>query len=126
MIEWMIAENKGMLVWVPILSVGLGDGLAEPVGKLWGKHKYQVGGMFTDKKYTRSYEGSACVFLFTLLAVLIAAPDMNWLQLALCALTIPIGNTVAEAWSPHTFDNHLMFGVSWFLLWLIFDVLPTQ
>merc|ERR1740121_1904246 len=122
MIEWMLAEEKGLLIWIPIMSVALGDGLAEPVGRMWGKHKYEVGGMFTDKKYTRTYEGSATVFLFTLLAVFIASPEMNWLQLVLCALTVPLGATIAEAWSPHTFDNHLIFGIIWLFLWLIFDV----
>lgn len=126
MIEWMLAEQKGLLIWIPIFAVGLGDGLAEPVGRMWGKHKYEVTALFSSKKYTRSYEGSACVFFFTFLAVLIGLPEMNWLQAALCILTIPIANTVAEAKSPHTFDNHFMMATTWFLLWLIFDVLPTQ
>merc|ERR1719277_1473221 len=109
MIEWMLAEDKGLLIWIPILSVAFGDGFAEPVGRVWGKHKYEVTGMFTSKKYTRSYEGSACVFFFTLLAVFLASPEMNLVQLALCCLTIPIAATVMEAVSPHTFDNHFMF-----------------
>jgi len=93
---------------------------------MFGKHKYQARALFTDKKFTRSYEGSATVFFFALVAVFIASPQMNWAQLVLCILTIPIANTLAEAWSPHTMDNHMMLGITWLLLWLIFDVLPLE
>merc|ERR1719384_1097131 len=108
MIQWMLAEKKGLLIFIPFLSVAFGDGLAEPVGRLWGKHKYEVTAIGTNKKYTRSYEGSACVFFFTLLAVLIGLPEMNVLQAILCILTIPLANTITEAKAPHTFDNHMM------------------
>lgn len=126
MIQWMLAEQKGLLIWIPFLSVALGDGLAEPIGRMCGKHKYEVTAIGTDKKFTRSYEGSACVFLFTLMAVIIALPEMTNLQAILCLAIIPFANTYAEAKSPHTFDNHIMWGITWLLLWLIFDVLPTQ
>ena len=33
MIQWMQSNDKGLLIWIPFLSVGLGDGLAEPVGR---------------------------------------------------------------------------------------------
>lgn len=125
MIQWMLASDKGLLIFIPFLSVGFGDGLAEPVGRIWGKHKYEVTAIGTNKKFTRSYEGSACVFFFTLLAVLIGLPEMNWLQATLSILLIPIANTIVEAKSPHTFDNHLMWGITWILLWLIFDVMPS-
>merc|ERR1712157_631159 len=126
MVEYLVAHDKPLLVFVPFMAVALGDGLAEPVGKLFGKHKYQTRALFTDKKFTRSYEGSATVFFFALIAVFIASPQMNWAQLVLSVLTIPIANTLAEAWSPHTMDNHMMLGITWLLLWLIFDVLPLE
>jgi len=126
MIQWMLAEEKGLLIFIPFLSVALGDGLAEPVGRMCGKHKYSVTALFSTKAYTRSYEGSFCVFIFTLLAVLIAIPEMNTVQIILCVLILPLANTITEAKAPHTFDNHLMWGVTWFLLWIIFDVLPTN
>ena len=65
MIQWMLSNDKGLLIWIPFLSVGLGDGLAEPVGRIWGKHKYKVRAMCTSKRYTRSLEGSAVVFFWT-------------------------------------------------------------
>ena len=36
MIQWMQSNDKGLLIWIPFLSVGLGDGLAEPIGRIWG------------------------------------------------------------------------------------------
>ena len=47
---------------------GLGDGLAEPVGIKWGKHKYQTRAIWYHGKvcsgeFVRSLEGSACVFM---------------------------------------------------------------
>lgn len=50
------------LIFIPILIYGIGDGLAEPVGVRFGRHKYTVFALFSNKKYTRSLEGSACVF----------------------------------------------------------------
>ena len=123
MVQWMLSNDKGLLIWIPFLSVALGDGLAEPVGRLWGKHKYTVRALFTTKKYTRSFEGSACVFFWTTVAVAIGTPEMNAIQGFLCFLTIPIANTVMEAVSPHSFDNHFMWAITWFLLWIIFDVI---
>jgi len=123
MLQWMIDEEKGILIFIPYLAVSLGDGLAEPVGKRWGKHKYQTSALFTQRKFTRSYEGSACVFFFTLVAVLISLSAMNRVELVLCILIVPISATLIEAKSMHTFDNHMMQLGIWFLLWLIFDVI---
>lgn len=118
--------NKPLLAVIPFLALGLGDGLAEPVGKICGKHKYETTALFTDKKFTRSYEGSACVFFSALLGVFLASSEMNWAQLFVCVLILPIANTLAEARSPHTFDNHFIDGTNFLLLWLIFDVLPLE
>merc|ERR1719469_62979 len=123
MLIWMLRHKKGKLIFIPFFAVSLGDGLAEPVGKLWGKHKYQVSALFTKRKFTRSYEGSACVYLFTVVSILICMSDMNWKEILLCLLTIPLACTVIEAKSPHTFDNHFMYLGCWILLWLIFDII---
>jgi dolichol kinase len=53
------------------LLVGIGDGIAEPIGRRWGRHKYRVRSLTGGKPAERSLEGSAAVFvgcLFTLLA----------------------------------------------------------
>jgi len=57
---------------------------------------------------------------------MLAQPGVDWARLVLSVLTIPIANTLAEAWSPHTMDNHMMLGITWLLLWVIFDVLPLE
>ena len=54
----------------------VGDGLAEPIGKLYGKHKYETIALFTNQKFTRSYEGSACVFFFTAVSVVCSMSEM--------------------------------------------------
>src|SRR5205085_7155054 len=65
---WHMSE----LMFVPVLIHGVGDGLAEPVGIRWGRHKYTtrafLGG---DRRFTRSFEGSACVFAAGVFAVLL-------------------------------------------------------
>ena len=96
------------LVWDDIvvtrtaaLLVGIGDGIAEPIGRRWGRHKYRVRSLTGGQLAERSVEGSAAVFVgcfVTLLAcfgthVLVGA-------LLLAALL-----TVIEAVSPHGLDN---------------------
>ena len=58
------------LLGIPTFVVGFGDGLAEPVGVRFGRHKYQTTALFTDRVYTRSLEGSACVLIASIVAVL--------------------------------------------------------
>ncbi len=54
------ADDKGarlMLVMIPILINGVGDGLAEPVGIRFGKHKYKTRALW--------YQGRCCSGSFT-------------------------------------------------------------
>merc|ERR1719310_2646645 len=103
MIYWTIEKNVGLLRFLCPLSVGLGDGLAEPIGKRFGKHKYSVVALFTKQRFTRSYEGSANVFFWTLVGVLVAVPELNLAQILFLALLLPPAMTLTEAKSPHTF-----------------------
>ena len=48
---WFASKNKFHLFWIPVFASGLGDGLAEIVGKKWGKHKYEVYALFSNTKY---------------------------------------------------------------------------
>jgi phytol kinase len=97
------------LMFIPILVHGFGDGLAEPVGVRFGKHKYTTRALFTDRRYTRSLEGSACVLVAGLVTVTAFhesfTPAQFWLALAI----VPTVMTLAEAASPHTWDTPLMF-----------------
>ncbi len=100
------------IMLIPIFASGLGDSFAEIVGKKWGKHPYQTTALFTDKKYTRTIEGSATVFAITLITGLCVAymqsyhtPEFFWKAVYFLPLTL----TIAEAKSPHTWDNPFLY-----------------
>jgi phytol kinase len=108
----LLFAAKGMsgLMFLPVLIHGIGDGLAEPVGVRWGRHKYRVRALFGgERRYTRSYEGSACVLLAGLAGVLLFHGSFTGPQLIGALLVVPLACTVAEARSPHTWDTPFMF-----------------
>lgn len=110
------AIDVPQLLLILIFVNGIGDGLAEPVGVRWGKHKYKVRALFTKQTYTRSIEGSACVFI-TAVFVLLAFSDVFTTQQLIAALIVlPISVTLAEAYSPHTWDSPLIFLVGGLVL----------
>ncbi len=95
------------LIMLPLYIILLADGLAEPVGIRFGRNKYSTRALYTRQRYTRSLEGSACVFIVTLVIVFYYADAFGsqWL----CALfIIPLTVTLAEALSPHTCDGPLI------------------
>lgn len=97
------------LSFIPILVHGLGDGLAEPVGVRFGKHHYSCRALFSPRRYTRSLEGSACVFLAGLAAVLSFRASFTPPQFIGALLVVPIGMALSEALSPHTWDTPFLF-----------------
>lgn len=111
------------LVYIPILVNGLGDGLAEPVGVRFGRRTYRVRALGTDRVYTRSLEGSACVFGAAVLVLLLTrdlfAPAQFWAAL----LLIPPVMTLAEARAPHTWDSPYLFAAGGLTLLAIVVVL---
>jgi phytol kinase len=111
----MLFARYGMaeLAFIPVIIHGLGDGLAEPVGVRFGRHKYSTR-MFlsAERRHTRSYEGSACVLVVGILAVIAFHHSFTTPQFIAALLTVPIFTTLAEAWSPHTWDTPYMFLVS--------------
>ena len=120
---WFAKIDKFHLFWIPVFASGLGDGLAEIVGKRWGKNKYKVYALFTDRIYERSLEGSFCVYFFTLIGIFIGYNYYTIIQLTITLLFLPILTTLMEAFSPHTWDNHFIFGIIWLFLWIIFTYL---
>lgn len=99
------------LVMIIIIANGIGDGLAEPVGIRFGKKKYTTYALFTKQRYVRSYLGSACVFVTTAIAILAFQQYFIATQLAAALLVMPILITLAEAFSPHTWDSPLIYAV---------------
>ena len=107
---YLAKYNAVELLYIPILINGIGDGLAEPVGIRFGKHHYQTRALFSRKKYTRSLEGSACVFITSILVVYYSHYPFTDLQFVVAITAIPILMTLAEAFSPHTWDSPLLYG----------------
>ena len=119
---WFVHQDKFHLFWTPVFASGLGDGLAEIVGKKWGKHKYTIYALFTKKKYTRSFEGSFCVWFFSVIGISIGYTYYTLWKFIITITLLPILTTITEAISPHTWDNHFIFGIIWLFLWLIFEI----
>ena len=107
----LILDTMGAadLIMIPVLVNAVGDGLAEPVGVRFGRHTYRVTALGTARVYTRSIEGSACVFVSAIGVVLFFASSFTDVQLVAALVSVPIVTTLAEAWSPHTWDTPFLF-----------------
>lgn len=101
--------NSMFLLNIIILINGIGDGLAEPVGVRFGVHKYATRALFSSQSYTRSIEGSLCVFIVSIITILCFSSYLSQFQLIASLLLIPAGITLAEAYSPHTWDSPFLF-----------------
>ena len=111
--------QEGM-AYIFIFITGIGDGLAEPVGIYLGTHKYWTASLGGGRKYQRSYEGSACVFISSILFTSLmwhtfASPFQFWTAM----LVLPPLMTYAEATSPHTLDTPFLMGLGGGALFVI-------
>lgn len=97
------------LLAIPMFVTAFGDGLAEPVGVRFGRNKYEVTVLFTDRVYTRSFEGSAMVTLSTIVAFVVFRYLFSGGQFMLLIMVMPFLMTVTEAWAPHTWDNPFLY-----------------
>ena len=98
------------IIFIPIAVNNIGDGLAEPIGVAFGRHKYSTTalyhrGKFFASKFTRSYEGSSCVFFTTAIVVAIFYNTFSSNQFWVTISLLPLLMTVAEAKAPHTNDG---------------------
>ena len=119
----LFAQNNIMdLLLVPILINGIGDGLAEPVGIRFGKNKYTTSGLFIKKKYVRSLEGSACVFITSIIVVALYYAHFSQIQFIVALALIPIIMTAAEALSPHTWDSPFLYLLVYLSLYAITSI----
>jgi len=108
-----VAFDMVELILIPVLITAIGDGFAEPVGVRFGRHKYRVKALFTDKPYYRSLEGSACVFIASLLIIGAHHALFTPVQLIAAMVIIPVVMTLTEAFSPHTWDTPTLFFVGY-------------
>jgi phytol kinase len=110
----------GTIAIAGYLVTGLGDAIGEPAGTMFGKHQYRVPSL-SSVPATRSLEGSAAVFIMSVLALWLAAAVSP--QIILTAFGVPkvlliaAACTLVEAFSPHGWDNATMQIVPTALVW---------
>lgn len=120
-----LASNMifGPLAVVGYLVTGLGDAIGEPAGTMFGKHQYRVRSL-SSVPATRSLEGSAAVFVMSAIAIAVAVLASPQIALphfgVFKILAIAAASTLAEAVSPHGWDNATMQVVPTTLVWLWF------
>ena len=117
------------LALLPMLINVFGDGLAEPVGVRWGKNKYTTAALWYNGsicagRFERSYEGSACVYVVTLLSLIPFRYLFTPTQFAMTMVLLPIMMTVCEAWAPHTWDNPFLTSVCGAFLIFVHELIP--
>ena len=125
-------------VLIPVIVNVFGDGLAEPVGIAFGRHKYRARALFYDGKccageFKRTLEGSFVVYLFTVLAVLpcggrvggvVGLDIFSDAQYAVALALLPPVMTVTEAFAPHTWDNPFITFVGAGFLLGLYELVP--
>lgn len=111
-------SHFNLLDWmfIPLLINGIGDGLAEPVGVRFGRHAYRTRALFTRKQYRRTLEGSACVFFSSIVIIAFSHAYFTPAQFTAALLALPLLMTLAEAYSPHTWDTPFLFLVGYLVL----------
>ena len=112
-----------LLASIVVYTVAIGDGMAEPVGTYLGKKKYVVPSWNLKNRYVRSYAGSACVYFFAVLFLLLyrgqfANPQEFWSAMIL----FPPIMTLSEAFAPHSMDTPIMMLIGFSLLFAICSI----
>jgi len=120
--------DRAPIATAAVMAMTWGDAMASIIGRRWGTHKYQTFG------HTRSWEGTAAMFVFSFLAMWITlmvlpgsalSPNsVTYLpaQAALFALIGAVVASAAEALSPGGTDNlsvPLLTGAILYILTLI-------
>jgi len=121
---WLLFKKQGHTEAIPIIILinAIGDGLAEPVGVKWGKNKYRVRALLTETEFTRSLQGSACVFIVAVAAIIIYRESFSGAQFWTALICVPIVATLAEAKAPHTWDSPFIFGATGLALAAIYVI----
>jgi phytol kinase len=103
------------------LVTGLGDAIGEPAGTMFGKHHYRVRSL-SSVPATRSVEGSTAVFIMSAAALALAtsvSPHITLMHFGILKLFVIAGaSTLAEAISPHGWDNATLQVVPTALVWI--------
>jgi phytol kinase len=111
----------GTLAISGYLVTGLGDAIGEPVGAMIGKHPYRVVSL-SSVPAIRSWEGSIAVFIMSALALYLAAassPHIAAPSLVIGRILVIAGVcALAEALSPHGWDNATLQLIPSALVWV--------
>ena len=118
-IALFIQAGYSTLIFIPVLINCIGDGLAEPVGIRFGKHKYKTKALFSKKKYERSLEGSSCVFITSLVILFLFQSSFSNIEFIWALIVLPFAMTIVEAFSPHTWDSPFIFLTGYTILYFI-------
>jgi|GEM_PF-154536 len=96
----------GKLAAVGILISGWGDAVGEPVGTLWGRHKYRVPA-FGHLTINRSLEGSLAIALVGILGALFGMIFAGFSPMVALKVGLTCGllGALVEAISSHGLDN---------------------
>ncbi|TDH67479.1 hypothetical protein CCR75_008232 [Bremia lactucae] len=122
--RWLFARTtQSDLVFILVFVTSIGDGLAEPIGIAFGKHKYSTSTCCSKRKYTRSFEGSACVFLAGIVFPALQYTNFETpMQLWLTMIILPFVVAYAEATAPHTMDAPVLMGATGLVLYTIIHI----
>ena len=103
------------------LVTGLGDAIGEPAGVMFGKHHYRVKSL-SSVPATRSLEGSAAVLVMSVVALCLAvalSPHITFAAFGIPRILLTAAAcTLAEAVSPHGWDNATMQIVPTAMVWM--------
>ncbi len=109
--------NLPLLASVVVLTVAIGDGLAEPIGIYLGKKKYVVPSWNLKNRYVRSYAGSACVYIAAVVFLLLFKDQFaNYKEFWSAMILFPPVMTLSEAFAPHSMDTPIMMLIGFSLL----------
>lgn len=114
--------KASFLILIPNLINEFGDGLAEPVGLRFGKHKYRARSLWYDGKFwngnfVRSIEGSFMVLLVSAIILCVYSSYFTGTEFWILMAVLPILMTLAEAVSPHTNDGPMLALVGCSTIW---------
>lgn len=116
---WQVSE---FLYLMPSMASGFADAAAEIVGTRWGKRKYPAFGFFVKKEFHRTVEGSLAFLVVTALFSLLFVSQISWgftPAVMWCFILLPVTLCLAEAVSPHTMDNPVIFATGYLTIYLI-------
>lgn len=122
--RWLFARTtQSDLIFILVFVASIGDGLAEPIGIAFGKHKYSTSTCCSKRKYTRSFEGSACVFLSGIVFPALQYSTFETpMQLWLTMIVLPFVVAYAEATAPHTMDAPVLMAATGLVLYTIIHI----